>query len=424
MHERARQAFDPFDHGPGRDPWTQLRELRDRRPALEISPGVWYVTRHEDVRRVLLDADTFSSAGNFTLDDGRDPETQLIVQLDPPRHGELRRVLLGGFTRGAIRDADPWIDARLAQLCDAFAARGRADLMRELALPLTSHVIARLVGVPVADAETLAGWVREVSAHRPRPVHDLPGWRRLAAYMQDLVRRRAEAALRDSRGRGDEQDRTGEDEGPAEGGVDGSARDHDGERDMIDRLLAARIGDQPLGRHELPYHVYQLFTAGTETTAYTIGILVHELLREPGAWAALDDPAYAAAAVEEGLRFASAIRHDFRIVRAPVEIAGRGFAPGDRVVASLESANRDERVWTQPERFRPGRSEASRTLLAFGAGIHLCLGAHLARTEVAAALRTLRARFPSLQLAPRFEPRCVRSRVLNGLESLDVVWNA
>jgi cytochrome P450 len=263
-------------------------------------------------------------------------------------------------------------------------------VMAELALPLTAHVIARLVGVPTQDAAMLAGWVRDVSAHRPRPVYELASWAQLKAYIDELVRHRAR-----------------------------SRADHD---DMLSRFLDAEVGGERLHPDELPFHVYQLFTAGTETTAYTIGVTLHQLLDDPTRFARLREHRGLLPAVcEEGLRYTSAIRSDFRTAARDGEIAGVRIPAGSRVVVSLESANRDESVWSDPQSFRLDRGE-DRRHLAFGAGIHQCLGAALARTEIVLTLQLLLDGFPGLSLAEGYEPRLVASSVLNGLDRLDVVW--
>jgi cholest-4-en-3-one 26-monooxygenase len=383
-------TFDPFDASPTRDPHARLDWLRAHDPVAEVASGVFYITRHADVRAVLLDHETFSSAGNFTLEEGQGREANLIVQLDPPRHTELRRIELGGFARGAISNAEPWIRSRLEELIASFEDQGGAELMGELALPLTSHVIARLVGVPTEDAAMLAGWVRDVSAHRPRPVYELDSWARLKKYIDDLV--------------------------------DGRTRTRRRSDDMLSRFLAADVDGRRLDASELPFHVYQLFTAGTETTAYTIGMTLHQLLIERSRWETLQRHRELLPAVrEEGLRWTSAIRSDFRTATQDTTIAGVGVPAGSRVLVSLESANRDEHVWSDPHEFRLDRGE-DRRHLAFGFGIHLCLGAALARTEIALAASLLLERFPDLRLADGYEPRLVGSSVLNGLERLDVVW--
>ncbi len=382
--------FDPLEAGPTREAHaTYLRQARRHRPIFAVEPGLLMVTRYEDVRSVLLDPATYSSAGNFTLEGPDvDPEQRLILQFDPPRHTYLRRLELSAFARGSIRDARRWVDERVAHLIEQARERASLEVMSELALPLTTHVIARLVGLAVEDAKELAGWVSDVSAHRPRPVYDLPSWHELSAYLHREVERRAHEPARD---------------------------------DMMSRFCRAADAGE-LGWEEIPFHVCQLFTAGTETTAYTIGMTLFKLLDDRSRWERwLTEPELFPAIREEGLRYTTAIRIDLRSAATDTEIGGFEVPTGTRLVLSLESANRDETVWSEPDRFGLDRGIDHRHL-AFGAGIHQCLGAHLARTEIESVLVALRDRFPTLTLAPGYEPSLVHSSVLNGLERLDVTW--
>lgn len=158
--------FDPLDAGPTRDVHTAyLRGARRDRPVFEFDQGVVMVTRYDDVRSVLLDPVTYSSAGNSTLE-GPDvaPEQRLILWFDPPRHTNLRRLELSAFARGTITDARVWLDQQAATLLAAARQRGSLEVMSEFALPLTTHVIARLVGLRPQDADELSGWVRDASA--------------------------------------------------------------------------------------------------------------------------------------------------------------------------------------------------------------------------------------------------------------------
>ena len=382
--------FDPFESGPTRDSHTSyLRHARRNRPIFAVGPALLMVTRYDDVRSALLDPTTYSSAGNFTLESPDvTPEQRLILQFDPPRHTHLRRLERSAFARASIRDCRPWIDARVAHLLDGARERGSLEVMSELALPLTTHVIARLVGLPVEDAEELAGWVRDVSAHRPRPVYDLPSWHQLSEYLHREVERRANEPAGD---------------------------------DMMSRLCRAAEARE-LDWDEIPFHVYQLFTAGTETTAYTIGMTLLQLLDDRSKWERwLAEPELLPAIREEGLRYTTAIRIDLRVTTTDAVLGGWQVPAGTRLVLSLESANRDETIWSDPDRFDLDRG-VDRRHLAFGAGIHMCLGAHLANSEIESVLVALREGFAGLHLAPGFQPRLVSSAVLNGLERLDVAW--
>jgi cytochrome P450 len=161
--------------------------------------------------------------------------------------------------------------------------------------------------------------------------------------------------------------------------------------------------------------------AGFPTTAYTLELLIYELLRHD-LWGGLaDDSATIENAREEGLRHGSAIRAVFRLAVRELEVDGRTIRAGDRVVLALESANRDERVFDDPDEFQLTRTNSG-SHLAFGAGIHLCLGAPLARLEIDTVLGLLLERLPSLRLADGFVPQRRAVSILNGLEHLPVEW--
>jgi cytochrome P450 family 142 subfamily A polypeptide 1 len=385
----AAKPFDPFDATPDRDPWARYAVLRAEEPVWEFAPGVHLVTRYADVRRCLLDSSALSNRSNFFLGEPGDfQEPTNITMMDPPAHTELRKVELAGFSRGPIRLAAPWIRDAANDLIEGLLPAGRADLSTDFGLLLTTQVIARLVGVPTGDAPQVVSWAHDITKIRPGPVDNLPSFTRLFDYLSGLVADRLQATSRPD--------------------------------DMITRLIdwAAATGTPS---QRLPTHVYQLMAAGFPTTAYTLELLMYELLRRD-LWGGLaSDGASIEAAREEGLRHGSAIRAVFRLAVRELEVGGRTIRPGDRVVLALESANRDERVFDDPDEFRLGRRNGG-SHLAFGAGIHLCLGAPLARLEIDTVLSLLRERLPSLRLADGFVPQRRAVSILNGLEHLPVEW--
>ena len=383
------EAFDPFDAGPDRDPWAHYAVLRAEEPVWEFAAGVHLITRYADVRRCLHDSEALSNRSNFFLGELNEfQEPTNITMMDPPQHTELRKVELGGFTRGPIRLAAPWIRDVVDDLVDAMLAAGRADLSTDFGLLLTTQVIARLVGVPAEDAPAVVSWAHDITKVRPGPVENLPSFTRLFDYLSDLV-----ASRRAAGGRPD---------------------------DMITRLIdwSTATGTPP---EQLPTHVYQLMAAGFPTTAYTLELLMYELLR-CDLWGVL---ARGGASIEtardEGLRHGSAIRAVFRLAVRDLVVGGRVIRAGDRVVLALESANRDERVFDAPDEFRLTRPNSA-SHLSFGSGIHLCLGAPLARLEIDTVLGRLLERLPSLRLADGFVPQRRAVSILNGLEHLPVRW--
>ncbi len=239
--------------------------------------------------------------------------------------------------------------------------------------------------------KTRRGWCvgpDDVTRVRPGPVENLPSFTRLFDYLSRLVTDRLRA----------------------------SARPDDMLTLLIDWCAATGTPSE-----QLPTHVYQLMAAGFPTTAYTLELLMYELLRRD-LWRVLATRgANVETARDEGLRHGSAIRAVFRLAVREVEVGGRTIPAGDRVVLALESANRDERVFDDPDDFRLTRPNSA-SHLAFGSGIHLCLGAPLARLEIDTALRLLLERLPSLRLADGFVPQRRAVSILNGLEHLPVQW--
>jgi cytochrome P450 len=383
----APTSFDPFDTAHDRDPWADYAVLRAEAPVWEFQPGVFLVTRYDDVRRCLRNDAALSNRANFFLGDPADfGEPTNITMMDPPRHTGLRKVELSGFSRGPIRDASTWIAQVANGLVDEFADDGHADLSSQFGLRLTTRVIARLVGVPAADADEVVNWAHDITQVRPDPVEQLPSFTNLFSYLTDLV-----AARRASDTQPD---------------------------DMITTLMewSDATGETPAG---LPTHIYQLMAAGFPTTAYTFELLMLELLKRD-LWGAVSTTPIAAIR-EEGLRVGSAIRAVFRVATRDIVVGETAIPSGSRMILALESANRDERTFTDPDEFSLTRENATRHL-AFGSGIHLCLGSTLARLELDMIVPLLRERLPGLHLPAGFVPQRRAIKILNGLESLPVEW--
>ena len=389
LRGRDAAAFDPFDARPDRDPWAHYALLRAEEPVWEFTPGVHLVTRYADVRRCLQDSAALSNRSNFFLGELSEfQEPTNITMMDPPQHTELRRVELGGFTRGPITLAAPWILDVADDLVDTMLVAGRADLSTDFGLLLTTQVIARLVGVPTEDAAQVVKLGPRHHQGSARPGRNLPSFTRLFDYLSGLIAERLRAQARPD--------------------------------DMITRLIdwSAATGTPP---EQLPTHVYQLMAAGFPTSGEHWSCSCTSCSGETcgACWPAAGRDIEAAR--DEGLRHGSAIRAVFRLVVRDVDVGGRTVAAGDRVVLALESANRDESVFDDPDEFRLGRPNAA-SHLAFGSGIHLCLGAPLARLEIDTVLGRLLERLPGLRLADGFVPERRAVSILNGLEHLPVQW--
>jgi len=373
-------------------PVAQAREiqgrLRQRAAVAEIAPAMAYVLGAKESRQALMDPKTFSNVGNFGGDADMPP---FVTLLDGAEHAKVRTILNEGFARTAIVEAAPWITELVDNLIDGFKASGGAELVSELSLPLTERVITRLVGVPPQDSAMLADWSLRITAMLPRPRFDTEEWHRIERYIATL--------LEDRRASGDRPD------------------------DMISRLSEARIDGRPFTTKEVTGHVWLLFVGGLESTAYTLSILIHELLADRAQWERLlCDRTLLPGAVEEGLRIATPLRALERQVRRRTEVSGCPIAEGSTLFVGLESANFDETVFGNDARtYRLDRAEAGRHI-AFGFGRHTCLGAPLARTEIMAALTRLLERLPQMRLAPGFVLETIPSQFSHIPKRLDVVW--
>jgi cytochrome P450 len=386
----------------GFDPTPELSELRDRKGIAQIrtpfGAEAWLVTRFADVREVLGDAERFSNARLSTS--GRRPpglppmsDEELgrlragnLLSFDPPEHTRLRRMLTPEFTVRRMRRLEPRIQEIVDQHLDAMERHGPpADLVRDFALPVPSLVICELLGVPYADrAEFQERSSRQLDLSRPVEERFRLG-KESRAYMAALVAR-AQAD-------------------PGEDMIGMLVRDH---------------GDD-LSTDELVGIASLLLIAGHETTANMLGLGTLALLRHPEQLAAVrDEPDRVDAAVEELLRWLSIVHSGTaKVTTTEVEIAGQRIGAGEVVVCALPAANRDPALRDDADRLDVTRGAVGH--VAFGHGVHHCLGAPLARMEMRIAFPALLQRFPGLRtVSDDVEFRSFH--VIYGLTSLPVAW--
>ncbi|MFT7841062.1 cytochrome P450 [Saccharothrix sp. BKS2] len=386
----------PIPRRPGFDPPDEFAALRATAPVCPVSlrhgQEALLVTRYDDVRAVLRDHERFSSdpaRPGFpqlrpVVDRKAAPGSFLVT--DPPEHTRYRKMLTGEFTVRRMNELRPHVERITREHLDALLAGPRpADLVAGFALPVPSDVICLLLGVPVEDQEffstrSRAHLNRSLTADQVRTALD-----ELHAYLEDLIRARRAAP-------GD---------------------------DLVGRLVA----DPSLTVGEAVGMTVLLLVGGHETTANSIALSVLALLRDRAQWEALAaDPDLVDDAVEELLRYLSPVHHG--VVRAVAGDARVGDCPvreGEGVIASLFAANRDPAEFPDPDRLDLRRSAKSH--LAFGSGVHQCIGHLLARLEMRVALRALVTALPDLRLAVPFEEVAFRfDAPIYGLRSLPVTW--
>lgn len=399
--------FDPLSPEQLRDPYPLYERLRREQPVF-YSPehDLWIVTRYQDVLAVLREHTVYSSA-NAVQATMRPPHPEVaevlgtghpmrptLTESDEPVHRRLRGLVSRVFTPKRVADLEPRLRQVTDDLIDSFAADGRADLIERFGWPLPLVAIAEILGVPQADTGRLHRW----SYHWLRLLQATDPVEQQVEYARDVVamQRYFLAAL-----------------------ADRAAHPTD---DLMSALAA--VPDEPDGLSpvEAMRVPLNLLIAGHVTVTRAIGNTVVTLLRNPDQLARLrHDPALAESMVEEGLRYESPAQGLFRTVTRDTELAGVRLPAGARVMVHFGAANRDQ-VFDQAERFDLGRDIANRHL-AFGKGIHACIGAPLARLELRIALPRLLERLPGLRLAG---PGATERDVIffaRGFSRVDVVWD-
>jgi pimeloyl-[acyl-carrier protein] synthase len=398
--------FNPFLPEVHADPYPLYHRLRAEDPVHRSPLGFWVLTRHADVLAVLRDArmsrDPRRSERVTLLRASAEVDELLAAEeaapsmlfVDPPDHTRLRTLVNKAFTPAAVERLRPRVEELVAGLLDRVAEAGAMDVVEELAYPLPVTVICELFGVPEADRDRFRAWSRGL-VHLLDPL-----------VASDALERALQArkALRDYLG-----------------GLIAERRAHP-TGDLLTALIAAEDQGHQLTEAELVSMCVLLLVAGHETTVNLIANGMLALLRDPAARARLEaDAALARGAVEELLRYDSPVQFTSRHALADLDVGGHQVRAGETVVAVLGAANRDPARFPDPDRLDLAR--APNRHVAFGGGIHFCLGAPLARMEAAIAIPALLARLPGLALGP--QPPVRRDTVtLRGLASLPVTFQA
>jgi cytochrome P450 len=391
-------SFNPFDPAQVDHQDEVLDELRHAAPVIELMPGFFYLTRHEDCVAVSRDPVTFPQAPFSPLaDDARSPEELQLGESNPPGHTKIRKILQSVLSPPRIRAIEPFVDKVCTELTDAVAAKESADLIADLGRPLPAAVVGHLTGVPEADRSFLHDYsdlvVQAVQEQEP----DLKkvAQEQVAefdAHFMDVIRERRAMTERPD--------------------------------DAMTALIDYRDDDgNGLSDEKILLHLTKdLITGGIDTTTHLVGNLFYDLLTTPGAYARVrDDRSLVPIAVEEALRHRPIVNLLFRKPPNDVEIQGVKIPGGSIVALGYASACRDETVWDHGTEYDLDRGEAVRRHLGFGWGVHLCVGAPLARVEGNHVLDAILDRVPSMHLAPGYEYQRVKMFMMRGPVSLDVM---
>jgi len=376
--------FDPLSPTFLADPFAFLTSLQREAPVFYApSIGYYVVTRHADIEAVFLDRETYSAAvaqlplaplapeaAQILGASGTSPQPSM-VSLDPPAHTRLRSPTVRAFTPQRVAQMMPRIRTIVDELLDAIDPGVPFDLVASLTFPLPATVIFSFLGIPERDWQQLKQWCGDrasLTFGRPSPAEQVHHAENMAAYRGYL---RAFVARKTST--------------------------HD---DTFTSALLEIHEKEPeaLTEEEITSILYSLTFAGHETTNYLIGNMLRRLLEEPSRWdAVVGDPSLIAGVVDETLRYDSSVPMWRRVTKRSVTLGGVELPAGAKLLLWLAAAGRDPTVFPEPETFEPRRTGVSRTL-AFGKGIHYCLGAALGKLEAQLALEALTRRFPHLRL--------------------------
>lgn len=407
--EIALRYFNPFDPEFRKDPYSRYNALRETYPVFETPVGVTLFSRYDDCIEILKHpkmSSDFRNSENFVAmqeemrRQGLDPDSELaqarpFLFLDPPEHTRLRGLVQKAFTPKMVESLRPRIEAIVAELLDVAEEKGRSDLVEDFAYPLPVRVICEMLGVPPEDHIRFRHWAKvlarsidpdffTVQNSRFNPTEEVMNARTsFAEYFSALI---------------DDRERN-----PGE--------------DLLSALVQAEHEGNKLTRAEIITTGILLLIAGHETTVSLISKGTYQLLCHPDQLEIFrDDPGVRRGGIEEMLRFDPPVHLTGRIAMEDIEIAGHVVKKGRSAVTLIAAANRDPRHFEHPDTFDVRRKVSQH--LAFGFGIHHCLGAPLARLEARVALSALVERFPNLELAG--EPRYRDNFVLHGLEHLPV----
>lgn len=394
-------AFDPYDYAFQDDPYPTYQRLRDEAPVHHAAADdLWVVSRHADVFAVLRDDETFSNRMGVSLDASAwSPDAHRVMSflaLDGAEQSRIRRLVSAAFTPRRVRELAPEVQAlteRYLAVTLERSADGDADWIRDLAGKLPMDVISEMMGVPVPDRDEVRR-LADLVVHREDGVRDVP-----QAGMEASIELMTYYAAMVEERRATPTD------------------------DLTSALVAAEVDGDRLRDGEIMAFLFLMVVAGNETTTKLLGNALFHLSAHPRQRAqVLADPALVGPWIEETLRHDTSSQMLARHVERPAEVGGVSVPAGAKVLVLLGSANRDERVFTDPASYDVHRDKAELAqILSFGTGRHFCLGANLARLEARIVLEELVRRVAGLEVHADRAVR-VHSTSVRGFASLPVTF--
>ena len=371
----ATLAYNPYAYEIHDDPYPTYARLRAEAPVYRNDEAdFWALSRHADVVEAFRDNARFSSSHGVSLDPSASGphahKTMSFLAMDPPMHGRMRGLVSRGFTPRRVLELEPRIRELAGRYLDEALERASFDFINDFAGKLPMDVISELIGVPEADRAEVRR-LSDLLVHREEGMDDVPpagveAAFSLITYYSDMLSTRR-------------------------------ARRTD---DLTSALLDAEVDGDRLTDDEIMGFLFLMVVAGNETTTKLLGNAWYWAWRNPDQRAKpFADPAAISAWVEETLRFDTSTQMLARVTAAPVELHDEVIPAGERVVLLVGSANRDERVFTDPDRYDLDRPVSEMQQIAsFGFGRHFCLGASLARLEARVCLEELVARVASYEI--------------------------
>ena len=391
--------YNPFDPAAVDDHLPTLACLRHDAPVSEVVPGVFYLARHEDIIDVCRAPAKFEQGRFIPLDiDTRSDDELNLGETNPPQHTRVRKILASVMSPPKVRALEPAVRKVCAEIVDRFADRGHADMIADLGVPLPGAVIGPLTGLPPEYHDQFRRYSDDYMARTdPDPVVVAAASQRVDEFdaaTRQLIRERQAST--------------------------------DRPKDLLTDLIES-VDDKGnhLSEDKILVHLTKdMIVGGTETTTHLIGNLFYNLCSTPGAYERVrNDRSLVPIAVEETLRISGPVQILFRVPNADVTIRDTEIPAGSVVALGYASANRDEAVFADPDTFSLDRGDELRHKhFGFGFGIHLCVGAALARLEAVAALDAVLDRIPSMRLADGYQYQRVQFFMMRGPTRVDVVF--